>query len=109
MAETVDISRKVFGKNTFINVVDIGFNQLIPADPKVLEAKPTDTAKFFEDYNSLFYEIPPSGSDTSHQELVARSSEYIGINLLDLETEVRTLREENVSLKNQLYILSNPT
>jgi len=107
MAETVDIKRKIFGKNTFLNVVDVGFNQLIPADPKILEAKPTDTAKFFEDYNSLFYDIPASGSSTSHQELVSRSSEYLGINILDLEDEVRSLREENVSLKNQLYILSN--
>jgi hypothetical protein len=61
---------------------------------------------FFNDYDTIFYDIPPSGSDTSHLEIVKRSGEYIGISIEDLQEEIRILREENVSLKNQIVIIT---
>jgi hypothetical protein len=108
MGETVSIQRKIFGKNTLTNVIDTKFSQLIPVEPKNVGPDPATVDTFFSDYNNLFYDIPPSGSNTSHLELVNRSSEYIGISILDMEQEIKNLREENVSLKNQLYNLTNP-
>jgi hypothetical protein len=109
MAEEITIERLIFGKNTFVNVVDTEFRQLIPEEPKTLDAPPTTVDKFFDDYDTLFYDIPPTGSINSHQEIVNRSSEYLGISVEELESEIRILREENVSLKNQLFVLTNPT
>lgn len=107
MAEVVTVERKIFGKNSFSSVVDVKFNQLAPSDPATVSPPSTTVDKFFSDYSTLFYDIPPSGSSNSHEELVIRSSEYIGISLEELEEEIRQLREENVSLKNQLFTLSN--
>lgn len=107
MADTVNIERKIYGKSTFTNVVDTEFTQIVPAEPKILDAAPTTVDSFFQDYNTLFYDIPASGSLNSHQEIVNRSSEYIGISIEQLESEIITLREENVTLKNQLYSISN--
>lgn len=109
MAEIVSIERKIFGKNSFTNVVDVKFNQLVPSEPSVIQDPDTNVDKFFTDYDSLFYDIPPSGSAKSHQELVSRSSEYLGISFDDLQQEILQLREENVSLRTQLLTLSNTT
>lgn len=108
MSEIITVNRKIYGKNTFINVVDTEFKQLSPQEPKTIDAPPTTVEKFFDDYNTLFYDIPPSGSSNSHQELINKSSEYLGISIEDLESEIRILREENISLKNQLFNISNP-
>lgn len=108
MSETVQVQRKIFGKNTFKNVVNTNFTQLIPANPTTAVLPPATVASFFTDYNTLFYDIPPSGSNNSHLELINRSTEYLGISITDLEDEIRSLRSENVSLKNQIYTLTNP-
>ncbi len=107
MAEVVTVERKIFGKNSFSSVVDTKFNQLVPSDPATVSPPDTTVDKFFDDYATLFYDIPASGSANSHEELVIRSSEYLGISFEELEEEIRQLREENVSLKNQLLTLSN--
>ncbi len=109
MAEAVDIKRKIYGKNTFTNVVDVTFKQLVPQDGNPAEEVTTGAStviQFFNDYDTLFYDIPPSGSANSHLEIVKRSGEYIGIDFENLQEEIVNLREENVSLKNQLLTLT---
>lgn len=106
MSEEIVIKRKIYGKNSFTNVIDTSFKQLVPPVDSSKEANLTDVNKFFQDYDSLFYDIPVSGSLTSHEELVKRSSDYIGKSITDLQEEITNLREENVSLKNQLFIIS---
>ncbi len=103
----VDISRKVYGKKTFTNVIDTSFNQLIPKTPIIQEDPLVNIDTFFNNYDDLFYQIPTSGSDKSHLELINRSSDYLGISLTDLEEEINNLRLENVNLKNQIFILTN--
>jgi len=107
MGEFVDIKRKIFGKNTFTNVVDVSFKQLVPEDPNGTTAPPASINSFFDDYDTLFYDIPPSGSDQSHLEIVKKSGDYIGLNLEDLQEEIRILRDENVSLKTQIASITN--
>jgi hypothetical protein len=105
MEQTVDIKRKIFGKNSFSTVVDTSFSQLIPSS-KVPDVTPeVQVGDFFNMYNDLFYDIPTTGSVNSHLELVNRSSEYLGISYTDLLEELRVTRNENVSLKNQLIVL----
>jgi hypothetical protein len=71
-----------------------------PAEPTI------DIPGFFEQYNTLFYDIPLSGSDDSHLGLATRSLEYLGVSLDDLTTEISNLREENIELKNQILLTS---
>jgi hypothetical protein len=110
MAEAVDIKRKIYGKNTFTNVVDVSFKQLVPQDGNPAEDENQNInvtiVSFFDNYDTLFYDIPPSGSANSHLEIVKRSGEYIGIDFENLQEEIVNLREENVSLKNQLLTLT---
>ena len=85
MSDIIDVKRKIYGKNTFTNVVDVDFNQLVTKNPTVVPPKDATIDTFFEDYDSLFYDIPPSGSTNSHLELVTRSSEYIGVSIENLQ------------------------
>jgi len=106
MGQTVDVKRKIYGISTFKNVVDVNFNQLVPKDAPVVVTKPTNVDDFFKSYDELFYDIPAVGDTNSHLELINRSSDYIGVSLAELEEEIKTLRQENVSLKNQLATLT---
>lgn len=106
MSEKIEIKRKIFGKASFQNVVDNSFKELISPIDETEENPIADTTSFFQEYDRLFYDIPVSGSDNSHLTIVERSSEYIGLSLNDLLEEINNLREENVTLKNQLFILS---
>lgn len=106
MSEIANIKRKIFGKNTFTNVVDTSFTQLVPKDSTEPVTTPVTLESFFDDYDTIFYDIPPSGSIQSHEEIVKRSGEYIGINIVDLQAEIDNLRNENVSLKTQLFNLT---
>lgn len=107
MSDKVIIQRKIYGKNTFKNVIDTSFKEFISND-MVKEANVVSIDSFFNQYDNLFYSIPYSGSN-SHLELVNRSSDYLGIGFQDLQEEIRTLREENISLKNQLITIARNT
>ncbi len=108
MADSVEIKRKIFGKSTFANTVDTNFNQLVPSEDAPQQTRDISVQTFFDDYSTLFYDIPPSGSTNSHLDIINRSSEYIGLSIEDLQQEIVNLREENVALKKQLFSISNP-
>lgn len=108
MSEKALIQRKIFGRTSFKNVVDTEFKQLVPKDSSVAEKPEATVSSFFDDYDELFYVIPVSGSN-SHLELINKSSEYIGISFTDLQDEISDLRLENVSLKNQIFTLTQGT
>jgi hypothetical protein len=106
MSQSANIVRKIYGKNSFSTVVDTSFNQLVPKDDISDLSVTVQVSDFFNTYNNLFYDIPVTGSAESHLELVNRSSEYLGISYTDLLEELRTTRNDNVSLKNQLFVLT---
>jgi hypothetical protein len=110
MADPVKITKTIFGKNTFPNVVDTKFNQLVSPESDGVST-PVDVKGFFGNYNDLFYDIPQSGSYSgsigySHLDLVNRSSDYIGISITDMESEIMQLRSENVALRQQIFTLT---
>lgn len=111
MDENIKVQRVVFGKNTFTNVINTKFSQLVPQESSVSVTPPLDVPGFFNEYNQLFFDIPVSGSYSgslglSHLDLVNRSSDYVGISYNDLLTEIRELRSQNVSLQNQIFTLT---
>jgi hypothetical protein len=103
---SIDIKRKIYGKNSFSNVVDTTFSQLIPKSSEGVADEADKISKFVAAYDDVFYDIPATGSGFSHLDIVNRSTEYLGISYTDLLEELRITRNENVSLKNQLFTLT---
>jgi hypothetical protein len=99
--EKVNFLKAVKGINTYKNVIDIGFSELITPTP-IIETNPITVADFFTYYTQLFYDIPVSG-DNSHTTLVERSTQYIGGNAQDQEKvalieEINSLRQQIIDL-----------
>lgn len=107
MSEQIKIQKTIYGLQSFNNVVDTSFSQLISSKKTTTTVLPDMTVDgFFNEYDVLFYEIPLSGSNNSHLELATRSLEYLGLSLEDLQNEITELRDENVNLKNQIMLSS---
>lgn len=102
MAEQIVELRKTIYSNSINNVINNNFNQLVPPSTQTESTPDMTVGEFFQQYNTIFFEIPPSGSDESHLGLATRSLEYLGVSLEDLQSEVDYLRQENVELKNQI-------
>jgi hypothetical protein len=101
MSEIIKLEKTIYS-NSINNVVDNRFNQLIPTQTSIESIPDLNVGEFFDQYNTLFFEIPPSGSDESHLGLATRSLEYLGVSIEDLQSELDYLRQENVELKNQI-------
>ena len=99
MAEKVEITREVYQKNIYKNVIDTDFSQLIQPITQVEEEGPT-IDEFFQSYNELFFEIPKTGDVDSHIELIERSSQYVGDEYVN--PLIRELQAEITSLKQQI-------
>ena len=68
--ERIDLQRQVFSKRQVGNVVDTNFNQLVTPTPLVTSSVSLSVGEFFNQYNSLFYDIPKLGETNSHEYLV---------------------------------------
>ena len=109
MAEQVKVQKTIYSLSDFNNVVNTNFTQLVKPT-KDTQIQPDMTVpEFFNEYDILFYDIPPSGSDESHLALATRSLEFIGLSLDDLQNEINNLRQENVELKSQIIQITNTT
>lgn len=101
MSETVQIEKTIYS-NDINNVINNGFTQLVPQTTETKFQPDMSVDEFFNQYNTLFYEIPLSGSDNTHLGLATKSLEYLGVSIEDLQSELDYLRQENVELKNQI-------
>jgi hypothetical protein len=108
----VDLTKKLYDKKAYLNVVDTQFNELsqppTPTEPDVT------VDEFFQLYNDLFYDIPKLGEINSHEYLVKQSSDYIGSAVLtdDIQAlldEITALREENLELQRNIIDLTTNT
>jgi hypothetical protein len=101
MAELIKLEKTIYS-NSINNIINNGFTQLVPQSTETIATPDLDVNGFFKQYNLLFFEIPPSGSDESHLGLATKSLEYLGVSIEDLQSELDYLRQENVELKNQI-------
>lgn len=109
MAEQqVQMQKTIYSLDNFNNVVNTQFTQLAKQSAIGRDNLTPDVTvdQFFNEYDILFFDIPPTGSENSHLTLATRSLEYIGLSLEDLQNEISLLREENVDLKNQILLAS---
>jgi hypothetical protein len=99
MEQKASLLKEVFNKNQYKQVIDTSFSQLVPPTSSIPpEVLPT-VDDFFQDYDSLFFQIPKTG-ENSHEELIIRSTDYIGYQ--PLNDEIQALTEEITSLRTQL-------
>lgn len=95
----VDLRKEVFNKPQYEQVIDTSFSQLGVVSVSASAEDQISIEEFFGYYNSLFYDIPPTGETNSHEFLVKNSGEYINFDqiaeeILALQQEIAGLREE---------------
>lgn len=110
-SQEVKLERKVFGKVSYPKVVDTTFSQLVQPQQSLVIEEPLSVAEFFDEYNRLFFDIPQDGPAGTHEELVKRSSSYLGITGQSEETqalldEINSLRTQLLSAQQEVINLS---
>ena len=98
--QEVKLNKQVFGKVSYPKVIDTEFSQLVKPDAVLTLEEPMTVAEFFAEYDRLFFDIPQRGNFGSHDEIVKRSSSYIGVTGQSAETAA--LLDEISELRNQL-------
>ena len=98
MTQSSPIQRQVFNKQTYPKVIDTTFKELVPVNQDIEQFQTVEY--FFQLYDDLFYEIPPVGEVNSHEYMVKRSGEYVGLE--SRSSDVDALIEEINDLRRQL-------
>ena len=107
----IPVQRTVFNKDEFSKVVNTNFSQLI--NTQELEESPSFTLDdFFQLYEDLFNQIPKEGDINSHQYILQREADYLGvqINQDDLQAllnEITDLRQEVLDSQKVINDLQN--
>jgi DNA repair exonuclease SbcCD ATPase subunit len=102
--ERIDLKKNVFSKAQYIKTINTSFNELgVTTIAEDLTQQP-NIEEFFQQYNDLFYDIPPNGATNSHEYLVVTSGEYINFEenneeIEALRAEISQLRADNLSLQ----------
>jgi hypothetical protein len=102
------LNKQVFVKTAFDNTVNTSFSELTSSISVSTASFVPSITEFFDYYQALFYQIPKFGDTDSHQYLIITSQEYIGSEaggneVVDaLIAEITSLREENLSLQQEL-------
>ena len=112
--QEVKLNKLVYGKVSYPNVIDTEFRQLVtPEEAEPIE-EPITVAEFFAEYDRLFYNIPRAGNFGSHEEIVKRSSSYIGVTgqseefqalvdeINDLRIKLLTAQQEIINLSSNI-------
>jgi hypothetical protein len=114
----IPIQKTVFDKDTFNRVINTQFSQLVNQQQIEEEAPLTFTIDdFFNLYEQLFYQIPRDGDINSHQYILQREADYLGIivnqdDIQALLNEITSLRQQVLDLQtlsNQLSSLTTTT
>lgn len=109
----IPVQRTVFDKDKFTKVVDTNFNQLF--NSQALEETPSFTLDdFFQLYEDLFDQIPREGDINSHQYILQREADYLGVqisqdDLQALLNEITDLRQELLDSQKIINDLTNNT
>jgi len=93
----IPVQKTVFDKDSYSRVIDTQFSQLITLEDDTLSFSIDD---FFELYDQLFYQIPRDGETNSHQYILQREADYLGISIS--QDDVQALLDEITSLRQQV-------
>jgi hypothetical protein len=93
----IPVQKTVFDKDSYSRVIDTQFSQLITQEDETFSFSVDD---FFELYDQLFYQIPRDGETNSHQYILQREADYLGISIS--QDDVQALLDEITSLRQQV-------
>jgi len=95
----IPVQKTVFNKDQYGRVINTQFSQLLNQGAEVEE--PTFTVDdFFELYEELFYQIPKEGDTNSHQYILQKEADYLGISIN--QDDIQALLDEITSLRQQV-------
>jgi hypothetical protein len=94
----IPIQKIVFNKDAYSKVIDTQFHQLITQETEETLSFTIDD--FFILYEQLFYQIPVEGDTNSHQYILQKEAEYLGISIN--QDDVQALLDEITSLRQQV-------
>jgi hypothetical protein len=95
----IPVQKTVFSKDSYSRLVDTQFSQLL--NQGVTEETPSFTIDDFSRlYDQLFYQIPREGDGFSHQSLLRREADYLGVSIS--QDDIQALLDEITSLRQQL-------
>ena len=95
----ISVQKTVFNKDTYGRVIDTQFRQLI--NQGVVDETPSFTIDdFFQLYEDLFYQIPKEGDSNSHQYILQKEADYLGISIS--QDDIQALLDEITSLRQQV-------
>lgn len=98
---SINLVKEEFKKAQFTKVADTQFVQLLP--PVTASAVEPTVNDLFTLYGKLFYDIPPTGTN-SHTVLIEKSSEFI--NYKGQDKTIEALLEEINNLQEQINDLT---
>ena len=113
MQTKVTLNKNSFEKRQYEQTINTAFTQLVATDNDITVDDTPTVEEFFQDYNTLFFDIPKTG-ENSHETLIVQSTEYIGYSPINeeitaLTEEITSLREQLLEARQQLADLANTT
>ena len=97
----IPIQKIVFSKDSFNKVINTQFSQLINQQTEEEETSLNFSIDdFFELYEQVFYQIPRDGDINSHQYILQREADYLGI--IINQDDIQALLNEITSLRQQV-------
>ena len=106
MAQVNISTSKIIYSNSINKVIDTTLTNYIPPVNSSPASPIINVSQFFENYDNLFYNIPKTGTN-SHETLITKSSEYIGLNLQQLLLQLQELQIQNELLQKQIDTFNN--
>jgi hypothetical protein len=95
----IPVQKTVFNKDTYGRVINTQFSQFL--DQETVEEAPSYTIDdFFDLYDQLFYQIPKEGDVNSHQYILQREADYLGVSIN--QDDIQALLDEITSLRQQI-------
>ena len=95
----INLQKQVFDKNTYERVVDTQFHEFLNSNNQT-EAPYFSVEDFFQLYEDVFYQISKEGDVNSHQYILKKEADYLGISIS--QDDVQALLNEITSLRQQL-------
>lgn len=106
----INLQKTTYSKD-FDKIINTSFSQLIQPEVESTDVGPT-VSQFFQDYQTLFYQIPKEGDTESHRYLINTSSEYLGLSEVDIQAllnEITALRQSLLDANEQINTLLTST
>ena len=95
----IPVQKTVFNKDTYGRVINTQFSQFL--NQETVEETPSYTVDdFFDLYDQLFYQIPKEGDVNSHQYILQREADYLGVSIN--QDDIQALLDEITSLRQQI-------